>query len=332
MADRASLEDPFALPDDGALPEGWTLFRGVPTPPEFQEVVPPLPVWRWILYVIFLPLTLLRLVLFLILLVVMFVVTIPFGLCCPPSPAKGLSRWSPMAILGVLVVRLQLLIAGYWWIRVEKKGVQSPAEVGLDAPPTILVCNHVAGFFDAMLLFLRFRMRVVARAGVKNSIFGPPVRALGSIFVHRFSKDSPRGAQTQVIIDAAKAKGAPILIFPEGFTSNGVSINSFRKGAFAAGEPVRMTVVKYPGRWVSPAWIRPNHLQHYFQALASFWTGSTVVDCGIYVPNEEEKADAGLFAKNVQARMAELSGLGVADWTFKQKKLWMSKVGYQLND
>ena len=37
----------------------------------------------------------------------------------------------------------------------------------------------------------------------------------------------------------------PLLIFAEGFTTNGTGLNKFRKGAFSAGRSIQPIVLKY---------------------------------------------------------------------------------------
>jgi len=46
----------------------------------------------------------------------------------------------------------------------------------------------------------------------------------------------------------------PICIFPEGGTSNGNQIMSFKRGAFASLRAIKPTVLKYYPGILSPAW------------------------------------------------------------------------------
>lgn len=45
----------------------------------------------------------------------------------------------------------------------------------------------------------------------------------------------------------------PILIFPEGTTTNGQCLIDFKRGAFVPGVPVKPVVLKYPSHHYNPA-------------------------------------------------------------------------------
>merc|ERR1719399_1901035 len=73
------------------------------------------------------------------------------------------------------------------------------------------------------------------------------------IFVDRGSKDS-RQATLKAIqdhVESWKPGDRPLLIFPEGTTSNGTGLTDFRKGAFVPGVPVRPILLSYAGDWVA---------------------------------------------------------------------------------
>lgn len=47
---------------------------------------------------------------------------------------------------------------------------------------------------------------------------------------------------------------APIVCFPEGTTSNGEYVITFRSGAFIGGHPVKPCALRYPFSTFSPTW------------------------------------------------------------------------------
>lgn len=322
------VEDIFVFNEDGSIPDGWILKKGVPTPPALQEGTRSIPWWRWILHIIFAPLSALRFIVFVLFVFVLAFLCLPVAILFPPDEKKGLSRWHPLYFLAKPVIRLICAAGGYWWISRKYVGVQKPKDAGLEREPVTLVSTHVMPVIDAFLLVMYYNGRFVVRAKEKNSFFGLALRAAGSVFVERGG--SKKGSQTQTLVDVAKTKdGNPSMcIFPEGFMANGGTIQPFRKGAFVSGEPVRMVVLQYPFKWTNPAWVEPMFVTHVVRTCSSFWTSAVVVDCGLYVPSEEEKADPALYSRNVRAKMCELSGMGTSEVTQAQKTLWLTKQGY----
>ncbi|CAE7427291.1 lpcat1, partial [Symbiodinium natans] len=110
----------------------------------------------------------------------------------------------------------------------------------------------------------------------------------------------------------------PLLLFPEGTTSNGESLLEFKKGAFVPGVAVRPAVLCYTGSW-DPASVhyRAND-DGKIQAIgdtewAEQFLGHMMHSVRIrvlppYVPSEEEKQDPLLFAKNVREVMTQAHG------------------------
>ncbi|KMS93298.1 hypothetical protein BVRB_032890, partial [Beta vulgaris subsp. vulgaris] len=49
----------------------------------------------------------------------------------------------------------------------------------------------------------------------------------------------------------------PIMIFPEGTTSNSRTLLRFKKGAFSTGYPVQPVLIKFPWQHSDPCWT--NH-------------------------------------------------------------------------
>eukprot|EP00435_Cladocopium_sp_Y103_P002878 s1868_g1.t1 len=116
-------------------------------------------------------------------------------------------------------------------------------------------------------------------------------------------------------VQAWKPGERPLMIFPEGTTSNGTSLLDFKQGAFMSGAPVRPVLLKHTGSW-DPAVTDYLMTEDGVQVLYSdgewamnFWANllhsCTVLVCEPYIPSAEEKADAGLYAKHVRQYMLE---------------------------
>jgi 1-acyl-sn-glycerol-3-phosphate acyltransferase len=89
--------------------------------------------------------------------------------------------------------------------------------------------NH-STFLDILMMTQLIPMRFVAKQEVKRfPIVGPLAIAIGCVFVNRENKDSRIEARIKL---AAAERYPPIVLFPEGKTGSGETIQPFRYGAF----------------------------------------------------------------------------------------------------
>eukprot|EP00928_Gymnodinium_smaydae_P003610 TRINITY_DN11281_c0_g1_i1.p1 TRINITY_DN11281_c0_g1~~TRINITY_DN11281_c0_g1_i1.p1 ORF type:complete len:511 (-),score=108.86 TRINITY_DN11281_c0_g1_i1:87-1619(-) len=198
----------------------------------------------------------------------------------------------------------------------------------------VIVSNHVS-YLDALVLpFCLGYPRVMAKSEIKDwPLFGSLGQELNVIWVDRNNSDSRAGAK-RAIGDHCKAwqiGQRPLLIFPEGTTSNGVGLLDFKHGAFAEGMGVVPVIVKYTGSWDpsnpnfrkvdrtgkkkkkkkdkdskkdSKKDLVPYDEKEWAMQFAGHLSHTcTVVVCQRYEPCAEERADPGLFAENVRTYM-----------------------------
>jgi 1-acyl-sn-glycerol-3-phosphate acyltransferase len=143
------------------------------------------------------------------------------------------ARWISRSILSTLHVQVMQI------------GRRASAS---DAP--LIVSNHIAAL--DILALLSLGCCFVAKEGVKNLPgIGAAARAIGCIFVSRDSISSRSAAKQQIAellklkMSARTGKESPLVIFPEGTTTNGAGIIDFRRGAFQAGVPVQPVRLEY---------------------------------------------------------------------------------------
>lgn len=110
-------------------------------------------------------------------------------------------------------------------------------------------------------------------------------------------------------VKAAKEWGeiGRILMFPEGTCTNRSSLIQFKPGAFNAGQPVQPVIIRYPnkidtGTWT---WQGPDVAILLWRTLTTIHTFVEIEYLPVYIPNEEERKNAKLFAQNVQQLMAK---------------------------
>lgn len=181
----------------------------------------------------------------------------------------------------------------------------------------IILCNHTC-YLDGMVLASVFHgPKIIAMKGTLNvPVIGLFAQDIGVIEVDRADPKS-RAATIKAIEDHVanwKPGRQPLLLFPEGTTSNGQGLLEFRKGAFVPGVPVRPAVLCYTGSW-DPANTSYRETDGKIQAIedtewAEQFLGHMMHSVQIrvlppYVPSEEEKADPLVFASNVRKVMGE---------------------------
>jgi hypothetical protein len=72
--------------------------------------------------------------------------------------------------------------------------------------------------------------------------------------VDRVSAESRHHAAGNIRRRAIDNKWPNVMLFPEGTTTNGRAIISFKTGAFSPGLPVQPLVIRYPHKYVNPCW------------------------------------------------------------------------------
>ena len=114
-------------------------------------------------------------------------------------------------------------------------------------------------------------------------------------------------------------RGNPLLLFPEGTTSNGSCLLRFKTGVFAGGMPVHPVVVKYDGRRFSPAFESILFPVHTLRMLAEPANHLRVEYLPRYFPTPEERADRSLYAKAAQRIFCEAMNLPAVDAGYAEK-------------
>ena len=104
--------------------------------------------------------------------------------------------------------------------------------------------------------------------------------AVGSLYIPRGGTREDRDKilnsikERQELIEESKGDLPPLLIFPEGTTSNGTNCFLFKKGAFLAEKKIRPYILTYStDNTVNPAWEVIDFLPYMFMLLS--WGGYT---------------------------------------------------------
>ena len=160
------------------------------------------------------------------------------------------------------------------------------------------------------------------------------------VFIHRGDTKEKKTEAMQIIkerqMKAEQGKTPPMLIYPEGATTNGEALVYFNKGAFASLRPVQPIVLKY---WTlnnikasQDVLGIANHLNVIGMAIA---VTLKVTELPVFTPNEyfwkhhwqegkEEKWEA--FARAVRQIMAEAGDFKLSDLTMQDKFDYIEKL------
>ena len=214
------------------------------------------------------------------------------------KPVGPTRRWLVIKVTAFLM-RIFLLLYGIcrWKARRASK-VDYSKWLGPDWKPKydgagMFVSNH-SFFPDAFLLFIFADPMpgFVAKEGVKViPAVGFIASAVQSIFMHRQTADkNDKKRLMQQILErqeqAEKGEMPPLLIYPEGCTTNGKYIIKFKKGAFAALKPVKPIVFNYSGLRCSPCMGDPLNVWHYsvilFQCVL---VQAELIEMPVFEPN-----------------------------------------------
>lgn len=262
----------------------------------------------------------------------------------PRSAASGaagdahvpaLTGWRASALrrAGKLLARLCLLSLGYWRVDVvppeDGDAGDGDRRARAVAPPRwqdvrgVVVCNHVS-YVDILWAMSTFMPGFLAKSAVAEApVFGTISRVMGSLFVDRSRKGGTAAAMMARLREDRVREFAPLLVFPEGTTTNGeTGLLNFRSGAFLGGTPVQPVVLRYPYErgGFSPAYESIGAFKHVL-LLVTQWSNHVEAKwLPRYVPSDEEKADPKQYARNVCEVMAAAAGLPVVQSTWNDKR------------
>uniref|UniRef100_A0A6B2L2F7 EF-hand domain-containing protein n=1 Tax=Arcella intermedia TaxID=1963864 RepID=A0A6B2L2F7_9EUKA len=238
-----------------------------------------------------------------------------------PNP-EPLSWWR-RSLLSFIppLLRCMLFTWGFYRIRTTGKFIRGP-----DRAP-IVVANHTS-MVDAIYMASLFIPCGISRVeNLSLPVFSSVLKATQSILVDRNDVSSRKDTKDQIHNRAQKAaedsRYFPILIFPEGTTTNGKSLICFKIGAFSSGLPVQPVCLSYPNRYCDVSWTMnaPNIFFQMIKMMSQFANYMKVDFLPPYYPNEQEKSDPQLYANNVRKLMAEKLRVTTSNHTFEDVTL-----------
>ncbi|CAL9189404.1 unnamed protein product [Musa hybrid cultivar] len=287
-------------------PENPFEFLGVPPlalPPmspvdPFRNHTPTIAgLYEWCKTILCLPIAAVRLVLFGIVIAVGYLATVA-ALCGWKDKQSPMPLWRCRAMwITRLCARCILFSFGYHWIK--RKGKPASREI---AP--IVVCNHVSYIEPIFFFYELFPTMVASESHDALPFVGTIVRAMQVIYVDRFSPQSRRLAIHEIKRKASSNEFPRVMLFPEGTTTNGRFLISFRLGAFIPGLPVQPVVVRYPYIHFDQSWGNANLLKLMFRMFTQFHNFMEVEYLPVVFPDESKQQNTVHFAERTSYSMA----------------------------
>uniref|UniRef100_A0A336MZM7 CSON010732 protein n=1 Tax=Culicoides sonorensis TaxID=179676 RepID=A0A336MZM7_CULSO len=205
-------------------------------------------------------------------------------------------------------------------VQIKTKGRQANRRQA----PILVVAPH-SSFLDAIIIHVCEYSSPLARDN--DQALGKLIDYTQPIYVCREDPDSRHNTIKEINERANSDKNwSQILIFPEGTCTNRTSLIQFKPGAFYPGVPVQPVIVRYPNKrdTVTWTWDGPEVITLLWRTLSQMHTYCEIEFLPVYTPNDEEKKDARLYARNVQQVMAKSLGVPVSDYSFEDCRLMNS--------
>jgi len=201
-------------------------------------------------------------------------------------------------------------------------------------PAPIVVSNHVSWFDTAIFMNHPAAPSFMGKASIEHyPLFGPIAKGIQSLFVDSFNKDSRDGVMSRLRerIDRFNKNPecvAPITIFPEGTTSNGKYILSFKKGAFCNLTPVHLVGLKYGMEKFNPGYDSLGMGRGFLFLMCHFSHNLTLYDFGVFNPEYlklKGEEDWKIYADKVKGILLKTLDLKSCEHGFADSVMYFNK-------
>lgn len=234
-----------------------------------------------------------------------------------------------------VVARIILASQGVLFINDEDVEYDYTPYLGQDWKPTYdnagsIISNHQS-YLDILVHMLRQEPSYVAKASIKNVPFvGPVAEACGTLFVDRGNKESKNAILDQIIERQKQCEQGlypSLIIHPEGGTTNGTYLISFKKGAFAGLKSVQPEVFSYSSPFVTMECCVCNFVASMVLTSSCPYANAVIKRLPVFAPNEfffknhqregEDKVET--YMRVVRQIMADVGGLKTSDIQIEEK-------------
>ena len=205
---------------------------------------------------------------------------------------------------------------------------------------TTVISNHVC-WVDILYLMSKISSSFVAKESVKSvPLVGYIAEAYKTLYIDRNSRDARKDIIEKIEQrqnDIMRQRSLmPIIIFPEGTTSNGRNIIQFKKGAFYSLSPVKIFILKVDND-VNEFPLAASGMSiflHLCLSLTFAWNKFEAIELPVVEPTDYMyenfkhfgKEKAAIFSEICRHIMSEIGELPLSDSTYETKLNYMSEV------
>lgn len=249
------------------------------------------------------------------------------GYCKQSLHSKPLPvGWRRTMMCNVVPLCTTLFVYTFGFWHVERTGKRDPRA-------SVIVCNHIS-FVDPILVASDFWCcGVAAQEHLALPVISDVMRAIQTIFVNRQNSDSRRQvahviqqrASTTLTSDTT---WPPVLLFPEGTTTNGHTLIRFKPGAFLPRVAVQPVILElpteaYPNARTSLAWTPKGPPAWLFalRILSEPCNYARVCFLPMQQPSVHEQlltTDCMVFGERIRSTMSKASGIPLVEMTLDE--------------
>ncbi|ORX48980.1 acyltransferase [Piromyces finnis] len=180
----------------------------------------------------------------------------------------------------------------------DKNGKAETAPIIVSNHSSLMDILFITSYYDVVPSF-------VALEWIGNVPFiGSVAKAMQSVFVN---PSKGKGITKKIQEHAELWENGnipPVVIFPEGTTTNGKFLIEFKNGAFYPFKPIQPVLIHYKFKYFNPCWVELSALK-YFSNLLTQWSNSVEITfLPVVRPTEEEKKDVTKYRDRLQEIMA----------------------------
>ncbi|XP_059058060.1 lysophosphatidylcholine acyltransferase isoform X2 [Achroia grisella] len=189
--------------------------------------------------------------------------------------------------------------------------------------PILVIAPH-SSFLDSCIVYATKMSSVIVRKESMDNYVGKLINYTQPVYVWRDDPNSRQNTIKEIIERATSKEDWPqVLIFPEGTCTNRSCLITFKPGGFYPGVPVQPVIIRYPNSMdtVTWTWEGPGALKLLWLTLTQVHSSCEIEFLPVYYPNQEEKNDPKLYARNVRDVMAKALGVPVLDYTYDDCRL-----------
>jgi len=191
--------------------------------------------------------------------------------------------------------RLMLFLAGFYYIKTTHMKLTNfiaNYQENQKSYYPLIVCNHIS-WVESVFLMSKFSGSFIA----KNEFEKMPIISHIGVFLDLLYIDRSNGDERQQILrdigERVKKKNEiPLIIFPEGTTSNGTALLTFKKGSFYFMNPLKIICIKYPRKNFNPFLDDVTGMgTNVLLSFCQFYNSMEVVEFDVLEPKNLENVD-----------------------------------------